>query len=221
MEIEFVPGRREAAMEIVLGTRNKGKIHEIEHIFEDVDATLLRLDAFPPFPEPPEDGYTFQENALAKAKATYEATGLPALADDSGLEVDALGGEPGVLSARYGGEGLTDDERSQKLLEALVSIPAGDRRANFRCVMALYPAPGAERRALVTEGLLYGEIAAAPSGHNGFGYDPVFVVPERGMTLAEMAPEEKNAISHRYRALVEMKYLLMRECGLARRHSGA
>jgi len=208
-------------MKIVLGTRNKGKIREIEHIIGDVEVDLHRLEAFPPFPEPPEDGDTFLENAMAKAKAASEETGLPALADDSGLEVDALGGGPGVLSARYGGDGLSDGERSRTLLEALGHVPREQRGAHFRCVMALYPAPGGEREALVTEGLLYGEIATEPSGENGFGYDPVFFVPEHGMTLAQMTLDEKNAISHRFRALLEMKYLLIRECGLARRHSDA
>lgn len=206
---------------IVLATRNAGKIGEIESIFADVGVELLRLDAFPPFPEPQETGDTFLDNAMAKARAAHEATGLPALADDSGIEVDSLDGAPGVLSARYGGEGLSDLERSQKLLEALSGVPRKDRGANFRCVMVLYPAPGGEKKSLVTEGLLYGEIAAEPSGENGFGYDPVFFVPGRGMTLAEMTPEEKNSISHRYRALVEMKYLIIREYGLTRRHTGA
>ena len=208
-------------MKIVLGTRNKGKIREIEHILADVDVDLHRLEAFQPFPEPPEDGDTFLENAMAKAKAASAATGLPALADDSGLEVDALGGAPGVLSARYGGDGLSDGERSRMLLEALARVPREQRGAHFRCVMALCPAPGEKRKALVTEGLLYGEIAVEPSGENGFGYDPVFFVPEHGMTLAQMALDKKNTISHRYRALAEMKWLLIRECGLARRHSDA
>ena len=155
-------------MKIVLGTRNKGKIREIEHILADVDVDLHRLEAFPPFPEPPEDGDTFLENAMAKAKAASAATGLPALADDSGLEVDALGGAPGVLSARYGGAGLSDGERSRMLLEALARVPQEQRGAHFRCVMVLYPAPpGGKRKALVTEGLLYGEIAVEPSGENG------------------------------------------------------
>lgn len=197
-------------LKIVLGTRNEGKISEIRRIMRDVDVELLDSRDFPPFPEPPEEGETFLENALSKAKAVHAATGIPALADDSGLEVEALGGEPGVLSARFGGNGLSDAQRSAKLLERLGGVPTEKRGARFCCVMVLYPAPGTEDEALVTEGFLYGRITTEPAGDNGFGYDPVFFVPERDMTVAQMNPDEKNAISHRYRALIEMKWLLAR-----------
>jgi XTP/dITP diphosphohydrolase len=192
-------------MKIALATRNEGKIRELRNIFSDSDVEIIDL---PAVKEIPERGDTFVENALAKAKAVHEATGLPALADDSGIEVEALDGAPGVRSARYGGEGLNDAERSQKLLEELRAVPEGRRAARFRCVMVLYPAPGTLDEALVTEGLFHGIIAREPAGDNGFGYDPVFFVPERGMTVAEMSPEEKNSMSHRYRAAVEMKWLL-------------
>lgn len=202
------------AMRIVLATRNTGKATEIREILSGLDIELCDLSGFPPFPEPAETGGTFYENALEKAKAVHEATGLPALADDSGIEVDALDGAPGVRSARYGGPGLSDIDRSLKLLEALKEIPAGRRGARFRCVMVLYPAPGSGDGAVVTEGIFHGKIADRPAGKNGFGYDPVFFVPEAGKTVAEMTVAEKNRISHRYRALVEMKTLLVHEYNL-------
>jgi XTP/dITP diphosphohydrolase len=196
---------------IVLATRNAGKIREIRGILSDLGAELLDARDAAPYPEPAEDGGTFLENALAKAKAAHEATGYPALADDSGIEVDALDGAPGVRSARYGGPGLADADRWRRRLEELAEGPDERRGARFRCVAALYPAPGAPGRALWTEGFLYGRIARSPRGENGFGYDPVFFVPELGRTVAEMTESEKNAISHRYRAFIEMKYLLARE----------
>lgn len=221
------------AVRIVLATRNQGKIREIRSILSGIDVELLGLDNFEPYPEPAEDGDTFLENALAKARAAYEATCLPALADDSGLEIEALDGRPGVHSARYGSAGITDGERCMKLLEELAGVPAERREARFHCTMVLYPRlggtegwpgaaerrPNAERRRaveghLATEGFLYGRIAERPEGLNGFGYDPVFLLPDRGVTVAQLPLEEKNEISHRYRALVEMKWLLVRECGV-------
>jgi XTP/dITP diphosphohydrolase len=202
-------------MRIILATRNHGKLREIRSILSGVDLELHTLDEFAPYPEPPEDGETFRENALVKAKAAHGATGLAALADDSGLEVDALGGGPGIRSARYGGSGISDLDRCRKLLGALAGVPEERRGARFHCTMVLYPAPGTEDGQLVTEGYLYGRIADAPSGSNGFGYDPVFYLPERGLTVARLEPAEKNETSHRYRALVEMKWLIVRECGAA------
>lgn len=214
-------------MKVFLATRNQGKIREIRSILYGVDVELVSAGDVEPYPEPAEDGETFHENALAKARAAYEATGLAALADDSGLEVDALDGRPGVHSARYGGAGISDGERCLRLLEELADVPAERREARFHCTMVLYPRPGhgGKRRAadirqadggyLATEGYLYGRIAEHPAGSNGFGYDPVFLLPDRGLTVAQLPPEEKNRISHRYRALVEMKWLLVRECGVA------
>jgi XTP/dITP diphosphohydrolase len=204
-------------LSIMLATRNGGKIREIRAILSGLDVELLDAGDAPPFPEPPEDGETFLANALAKARAVHAATGHAALADDSGIEVDALGGAPGIHSARYGGPGLTDADRCARLLEALANVPDERRTAHFHCVAALYPAPGSIDRTLWTEGFLYGRIARSPRGENGFGYDPVFFLPERGRTVAELAAEEKNAISHRYRAFIEMKYLLARGCGIALR----
>lgn len=201
-------------LDIVLATRNTGKIREIKKILSDLDINLYEAGDFPPFPEPAENGETFLENALLKAKAVHSATGLPALADDSGLEVEALEGAPGVRSARLGGEGLTDLDRLMKVLEALDGVPEEKRGARFRCVMALHPAREGTGGSLVAEGFVYGRINFEPIGENGFGYDPIFFVPERGLTTAQMTPEEKNGISHRYRALVEMKWLLVREYGV-------
>lgn len=203
-------------MRIVAATRNRGKLLEMKRILSGTGIELLDAGDFPRFPEVREEGETFLENAMSKAEAVHSATGLPALADDSGIEVDALGGAPGVKSARYGGEGLSDEQRCAKLLEALEGVPKGERGARFRCVMVLYPLPGKGRGAITTEGILHGIIAFEPAGVNGFGYDPVFIVPERGITVAQMGPDEKDSISHRYRALVEMKAFLAREFGSVR-----
>ncbi len=196
-------------MKIALATKNDGKIREMLSIFDGSGVELLDYRDLPPYDDPPEEGETFLENALSKAKAVHAATGLPALADDSGLEVEALGWAPGAKSARYGGEGLSDLERSIKLLDEMREVPAEKRAARFRCVMALYPAPGTRDGALVTEGFFHGTISFEPAGENGFGYDPIFFVPGRGVTVAQMPPEEKNRSSHRYRAGIEMRYLLI------------
>jgi XTP/dITP diphosphohydrolase len=208
------------SLSIVLATRNAGKIGEIRAILSNLDVVLLDSGDFPPFPEPSEEGATFFENAFAKAKAVHKATGLPALADDSGIEVDALDGAPGVRSARYGGAGLADSDRCARLLEALKGVPEGKRGARFCCVAVLYPAPRSKRKGIVTEGFLYGEIAEEPRGQNGFGYDPIFLVPERGKTVAQMNVEEKNSLSHRFRALLEMKFVLEREYNVNFKKSG-
>lgn len=212
-------------MRIVLATGNRGKIREIRDILSGLDLAILSAEDFEDFPRPPETGKTFLENALIKAKAVYRHTSIPALADDSGIEVDFLNGRPGIESARYGGEGISDEERYLRLLEEMGEVPDEKRGARFRCVMALYPAralaekmpgmgipePGKDG-ALVTEGYLYGRIAREPSGEGGFGYDPVFYIPQEGRTAAELSPERKNSISHRYRALVEMKNILVELC---------
>ncbi|MFO7916082.1 MAG: non-canonical purine NTP pyrophosphatase [Candidatus Krumholzibacteriales bacterium] len=219
-------------MKIVLATGNLGKIAEIRKILSDIDIEVLTFEDFDSFPDPEETGVSFLENSLIKSKAVHEQTGLPALADDSGLEVDCLDGAPGIMSARYGGDGLDDRHRYLKLLEDMAGVPGEERTARFRCVMTFYPVdadaqfspppgldkrdslkmPGEEKIALVTEGFLYGKIAEQPAGEGGFGYDPVFYIPEEGMTAAQLLPERKNSISHRYRALVEMKRLLKHCC---------
>jgi XTP/dITP diphosphohydrolase len=180
---------------VTLATRNAGKLAELQALCRGV----LELRLLPSEPAPPEvdeDQHTYLGNALKKARAIAAFTAGAALADDSGLEVDALPGELGVRSARYGGPGLDDTGRCAHLLAALASVD--DRRARFRCVLVL--AQGDEW--VSAEGTLEGEIAAAPRGRGGFGYDPVFVLPGRGgRTLAEIAAEEKNALSHRAAAM--------------------
>jgi len=219
-------------MKIVLATGNRGKIAEIRKMLSDMDVEVLTFEDFDSFPDPAETGSSFLANSLIKAKAVYESTGVSALADDSGLEVDYLDGGPGIMSARYGGDDLDDRRRYLKLLDEMEGVPEDQRGARFRCVMSFYPASGAEEvrlpepegreeirkllqggpGALVTEGFLYGRIAEEPAGEGGFGYDPIFYIPEEGSTAAELPPDRKNRISHRYRALVEMKRLLSRHC---------
>jgi XTP/dITP diphosphohydrolase len=144
-----------------------------------------------------ETGETFRDNAILKANAFARSAGLPALADDSGLEVDALGGAPGVRSARYAGPGASDADRIALLLRNLAHVPAAQRQARFRCTMALATPEGLVG---TVDGTCEGEIAFAPRGSNGFGYDPVFLLPHLGRTMAELRDEEKHAISHRGRA---------------------
>lgn len=219
-------------MKLVLATSNPGKISEIKNILSDIDVETLTFEDFPSFPDPEETGSSFLENSIIKSKAVHAHTSLPALADDSGLEVEYLDGGPGIMSARYGGEGLSDRQRYFKLLSEMAGVPEEERYARFRCVMTLYSGAGFAEPAnflkktdeegvieellgedsgvLVTEGFLYGRIAVEPSGQGGFGYDPVFYIPEEGKTAGELPAERKNRISHRYRALVEMKNLLSR-----------
>jgi XTP/dITP diphosphohydrolase len=179
---------------VTLATRNAGKLAELQALCRgEVELRLLPTDPAPP--EVDEDQNTYLGNALKKARAIAAFTGGAALADDSGLEVDALPGELGVRSARYGGPGLDDTGRCARLLEALRGVR--DRRARFRCVVVL----AQDDAWLEADGTLEGEIADAPRGRRGFGYDPIFVLPERGRTLAEIAAEEKNALSHRAAAM--------------------
>ena len=182
---------------MVLATRNAGKIAELARILGPAGIVILGLDAFPGVGDVEETGATFAENALAKARGAATATGIPAIADDSGLEVEALGGAPGVLSARYAGEPRSDARNNEKLLAALAGIPGEKRAAAFRCVAA---AARPEGRAVWEEGCWPGRIGDAPRGAGGFGYDPLFVDPETGLTAAELPPAEKDARSHRGRA---------------------
>lgn len=186
---------------VVLATRNKGKIAELSAMLEGFHLEVRGLDDFPEIGEIEETGTTFEANALIKAQAVAEATGLVAVADDSGLEVDALDGAPGVYSARYSGENATDATNNAKLLDALADVDDEARSARFRCVM-LACAPNGEQ--LVASGAWEGSIARAPKGDQGFGYDPLFVDSESGRHSAELSREEKNARSHRGRALREL-----------------
>ncbi|MFB3817208.1 MAG: RdgB/HAM1 family non-canonical purine NTP pyrophosphatase [Candidatus Methylomirabilales bacterium] len=191
---------------LVIATRNRGKYDEILALLAGLRATLVPLDRAGPVEVPPEGGDSFQENARRKARAVAAATGHLSLADDSGLEVDALGGEPGVRSARFGGSGVRDDaERNQLLLRRLHGIPAERRTARFRCAVAIAEPGG---RIWEAEGTCEGRIAAAPRGEHGFGYDPVFEIPGLGRTLAELDPEAKNRVSHRAQALARARAIL-------------
>jgi len=192
-------------MKVVLATKNAGKAKEIGRMLEGSGVEIISLEGFPEVELPPETGKTMKENALLKARAAAGATGLPALADDSGLEVDFLGGAPGVYSARYSGEKATDEENWKKLLRELEGVPAEKRAARFRCAIALV---GFDAEEHLFEGVFEGLIAEAPRGNGGFGYDPVFFVPEAGRTAAELAPDEKNRISHRARAIDVLKAFL-------------
>jgi len=189
---------------VVFATRNRGKLRELVPLFEELalGLELVTIDEVAPDTELREDAMTFEENALAKARQAAAATGLPALADDSGLEVDALGGAPGVHSARYAGVGATDAANNAKLLEALREVPPERRTARYRCVAAFVDPTRALE--LTRAGACEGALLAAPRGAGGFGYDPLFVVPGRGVTMAEIALDEKNRLSHRaaaFRAL--------------------
>ncbi|MHB0856539.1 MAG: XTP/dITP diphosphatase [Anaerolineae bacterium] len=184
-------------MKLLIATHNPGKKAEFARLLAGLDLKLLSLDDLGVSTVIQETGESFAENALLKARGYAQATGLLTLADDSGLEVDALGGAPGVLSARYAGEQAGDAERNHLLLHNLEGVPEEQRGARFRCVIALAWPDG---RTVTTEGAVEGRIAHMPRGEHGFGYDPVFYLPEHGCTMAELPPEVKDRISHRARA---------------------
>ncbi|WP_432249354.1 RdgB/HAM1 family non-canonical purine NTP pyrophosphatase [Streptomyces sanyensis] len=189
---------------LILATRNTGKITELKAILADAGLThdLVGADAFPDIPDVKETGVTFAENALLKARALARATGLPAVADDSGLCVDVLGGAPGIFSARWAGRHGDDRANLDLLLAQLLDIDTPHRGAHFACAAALALPDGTQR---VAEGRLTGTLRRSPHGTNGFGYDPVLQPEGESRTCAELSPEEKNAISHRgkaFRALV-------------------
>jgi len=190
---------------VVLATLNPGKVRELAHLLGDLPIELVGLADIRGASLPPETGASYAENALIKARAARRLTGHAALGDDSGLEVDALGGAPGLHSARFGGPGLDDRGRTGLLLERLRAVPAGRRTARFRCVIALVDESGGER---TVEGLAEGEIAPAPRGTGGFGYDPVFFFPPLGRTFAELTDREKERVSHRALAARAARSLL-------------
>jgi len=197
---------------VVVATRNRGKLREMRAFLDELGLEARGLDAFPEVPEVEEDGATFAANALKKARTVAAATGLPALADDSGLEVDALGGRPGVYSARFAGPGASDEANNAKLLAAMAGVPPGRRTARYRAVVALVvpPADGRPGWEETREATCEGEVLTAPRGTGGFGYDPLFYVPELGKTFAELTPEERQAVSHRFRALRALRPALER-----------
>lgn len=195
-----------AHQEIVVGSRNEGKIREIRAQIEDLPVQLLGLAEFPHAPEIQEAGATLQENARFKALGLAAALNCWVLADDSGLEVDALGGAPGVLSARFAGRHGDDSANNLKLLDALVSVPEENRTARFRCAIALAE-PG--RILLAFEGACEGLITFAPRGGRGFGYDPLFYYPPAGQTFGELEDAIKNRVSHRAQALRKLRQGLL------------
>ena len=189
-------------MQIVLATHNKGKMSEINNLLSS-SYEVLTLDHFPNIKDIPETGKTLKENAFIKARTVFEMTGLPSLADDTGLEVESLGGDPGVYSARYAGEQASYQDNCEKLLKNMMRVPKENREAKFRTVIAYKD----DNRELSCDGSVKGEIAQSPKGSFGFGYDSVFYYPPFEKTFAELSEEEKNSISHRGRAL--RKFLLL------------
>ena len=211
------PGRAR----LVLATRNLGKVGEIAAIYAHLGVDLLTVDGWPDLSLPAEDAETYGKNAARKAGAVARAIGLPALADDSGIEIDALGGAPGVHSHRFLGDTATDAERNMRVLALLQDVPDARRAARYRAAVAIASPGGGVR---VFDGACEGAIARSPRGRGGFGYDPIFVVAGDGRTMAELPPGLKNRISHRARALraaepslVEM----LRRAGEERRASSA
>ena len=191
--------------ELVLATRNRNKVIELVALLGDLGITIRTLDEFPDAPDVVEDGDTCEANAVKKARVIAEFTGLPAVADDTGLEVDALGGRPGVYAARYAGEDATYEDNCRKLLRELMGVPREQRTARFLTVAAIaLPSHGIR----VARGTLEGVIAEEASGTLGFGYDPVFQIPELGMTLAQLSVDQKNTISHRAKAFAKVREML-------------
>jgi XTP/dITP diphosphohydrolase len=191
--------------ELVLATRNRNKVIELVALLGDLGIKIRTLDEFPDAPEVVEDGDSCEANAVKKARAIAEYTGLPAVADDTGLEVDALGGRPGVYAARYAGEDATYDDNCRKLLRELTGVPREQRTARFLTVAVIaLPSNGIR----VAQGTLEGVISEEASGTLGFGYDPVFLIPELGKTLAQLSVEQKNTISHRAKAFTRATDLL-------------
>lgn len=201
---------------LVIATRNAGKTREIRERLSGQPVLIKNLDDFGPIPEIVEDGLTFDENAYKKSSHTARMLGFPALADDSGLVVDALDGRPGVYSARYAGENATDPERCEKLLQEMAGRE--NRRAAFECVISIAVPTGP---ALTYEARCEGLITEAPAGDNGFGYDPVFYYPELGKTFAQLTLAEKNRVSHRGKALEEVAAEFDKVLAWIKRHTPA
>jgi len=196
---------------LVLATNNQDKIREIRELLTGLKIEILTADDFDDFPEIEETGATLEENAILKAEGIYRATGLPALADDSGLEVDFLGGAPGVFSSRYAGPGCTYDDNNRKLLKELAGVPKEKRMARFRCVIAVCFGHGDTE---TVEGTVNGYIAEKKSSSpNGFGYDPVFYYPPLRKTFADLSLNDKNQVSHRGLALRQARKLLEQRLG--------
>lgn len=200
---------------LVFATRNRGKVIELERMLAGLGIEIDDLSAHPEVEEIEETGETFRDNAILKATTVAARTGLVALADDSGLEVDGLGGRPGVRSARYAGEGASDEANNARLVEEVTPLAPHARTARYRCAIAV-ATPGGQVE--VEEASVEGLIVTEPRGSRGFGYDPYFWVPEYRRTMAELEAHEKDAISHRGRALRQARVHLDRRLGVATRH---
>ena len=199
-------------MKVVLASKNKHKLEEISKITEKFDMELVLESELGVDIDVEETGSTFEENSYLKAEAVMKATGLPALADDSGIAVDALNGEPGIYSARYGfDESLDDRGRLNLLLKNTENVPDDKRQAKFVCVITLVTPQG---QTIQARGEVHGRLLRAPAGENGFGYDPIFYYPPFGKSLAQVSPEEKNRVSHRANAL-KVFYEKLKEAGYA------
>lgn len=193
--------------ELVIATKNRDKERELKELLKGMGVKVVSLNKYPDCPEVKEGASCFRENALRKARAVSKFTKRPALADDSGLETDALGGSPGVRSARFAGKNATYAQNNRKLLKMLKGKKMKERGAQFRCVVALCDYP---KVIGLAEGKIRGRIAFSPKGKYGFGYDPVFIVPKYGKTFAQLKPKIKNKISHRARALKAAKILIIK-----------
>ena len=189
-------------MKIVIATHNKDKFKELYHGLKDLPVDLLNLYDFPEIEEIEENGKTLEENAFIKARTVYKKTGFAAIADDTGLEVDALNGAPGVYTARYAGENCSYSDNVNKMLLEMKNVPKTQRTATFKTVMTFV----SERKELISEGKVEGMIAENKKGIAGFGYDPIFYVVEERKTFAEMTIDKKNIISHRARAIMNLKH---------------
>ena len=191
-------------MKVVIATHNKDKLKELKKGLSNLSIDLMDLSSFPEICEIIEDGKTLKENALIKAKTVFDITGIPAIADDTGLEVDAIGGKPGIYTARFAGENCTYMDNVNKMLSVMKNIKESNRGAIFKTVMAFYDG----KRELFSEGIVKGIITKEKKGLGGFGYDPIFYVVEEGETFAEMTIEKKNIISHRGRAIKNLMPIL-------------
>ncbi|PCJ40328.1 MAG: non-canonical purine NTP pyrophosphatase, RdgB/HAM1 family [Moraxellaceae bacterium] len=199
------------SVEIVIASGNKGKLKEINKVIQPLGYSAVAqkdLDV----PEPEETGLTFVENALIKARNAAKLTGRPALADDSGIEVDALKGQPGIYSARYAGVDASDKDNVKKLLEALIDVPESQRTARFQCVI-VYMRHAEDPTPIICQGSWEGSIALQADGDNGFGYDPVFFVPSENCVAAKLTAERKNTLSHRGKALTQLMQQLVNHSG--------
>lgn len=199
---------------IVLASSNKGKLAEIQYLLRDLPIEFIPQTVLG-IPDIEETGLTFVENAILKARNAAALSGLPALADDSGLAVDCLNGAPGVYSARYAGPGATDADLIAKLLKQMEKVDASDRRARFHCVMALLMNPR-DPAPLICHGIWEGQILHSARGQQGFGYDPVFYVPMHACSAAELDPQEKNKISHRGQAMAHLIRIFKHYIAVAR-----